>query len=109
MGAQGLYLDHWTLYFNLKNVVPSIVPIWVKLPHLPLHYWDEDTLKNIKNSFRRYIDRAEPIDSMYALLGMCYILHTTMAVFCICFQWFMTSGFSQFAIFTCMVVLPMVL
>jgi hypothetical protein len=32
----------------------------VKLPFLPLHFWNDDTLKAIGNSLGRYIDQAEP-------------------------------------------------
>ena len=37
MGPQGLYLNKWTLDFDPTQDVPSIVHVWVRLPHLPLH------------------------------------------------------------------------
>lgn len=39
LGPQSLYLNKWTLDFDPAQDVPSIVPVWVHLPHLPLHCW----------------------------------------------------------------------
>jgi len=37
MGPQGLYLNKWSPDFDPTQEVPSAVPVWVWLPHLPLH------------------------------------------------------------------------
>jgi len=37
MGARGMYLNKWTLDFSSENNIPSAIPVWVKLPFLPLH------------------------------------------------------------------------
>ena len=59
MGPQGLYLNKWTLDFDPTQDVPSIVPVWVRLPHLPLHCWNSESLEVIENMLEKYIDRAE--------------------------------------------------
>ena len=43
-----------------KKDVPLAVPVWVRLPHLPLHCWNDETLQAIGNSLGNYIDKAEP-------------------------------------------------
>ena len=42
MGPQGMYLNKWDLYFNPEKDIPKAVPVWVKLPHLPLHCWNDE-------------------------------------------------------------------
>lgn len=37
MDSIGLYLNRWMPDFDPKMDVPSTVPVWVRLPHLPLH------------------------------------------------------------------------
>lgn len=48
MGSKGLYLAPWSLDFNPGQEIAS-VPVWVKLPHLPLIFWDDDNLRDIGN------------------------------------------------------------
>jgi hypothetical protein len=36
LGPQGLYLNKWSLDFDPAQDVPTAVPMWVRLPHLPL-------------------------------------------------------------------------
>ena len=62
MGPQGLYLNKWTLDFDPSQDVPSTVPIWVRLPHLPLHCWNSDSLEAIGNTLGKYIDKADQKD-----------------------------------------------
>ena len=59
MGPQGLYLKNWTPNFDPTQDVTSAVSIWVRLPHLPLHYWNPDSLEAIGNKLGKYIDREE--------------------------------------------------
>lgn len=40
MGPQWLYLNKWTLDFDLAVDVPSVAPVWVRLPNLPVHCWN---------------------------------------------------------------------
>jgi hypothetical protein len=66
MGARGFYLNTWMPYFNLENDIPLEVSVWVCLPFLPLHCWNDDTLLAISNILGTYIDRAEPKDNRRA-------------------------------------------
>ena len=42
--------------------VPSVIPVWVRLPHLPLHCWNSTSLEAIANKLGKYIDRAKRKD-----------------------------------------------
>lgn len=66
MGAQGLYLNRWSLNFNLIYDVPSTVLILVKLDFLPLHFWNHATFKSIGNSLFKYINYVEPQEGMFS-------------------------------------------
>ena len=59
MGSHGLYLNKWTLDFDPTQDVPSIILVWVRLPHLPLHCWNSECLETIGNKLGKYIDREE--------------------------------------------------
>ena len=54
MGPQGLYLNKWT--FDPTQDVLSDVPVWVRLPHLPLHCQNSKSLETIGNKLGKYID-----------------------------------------------------
>jgi hypothetical protein len=58
MGPQGLYLNKWSPDFDPSQDVPSAVPVWVRLPHLPLHCWNQKTFQIIGNALGKYIDQA---------------------------------------------------
>ena len=62
MGPQGLYLNKWTPDFDPSLDVPSAVPVWVRLPHLPLHCWNSDSLEAIGNTLGKYIDKDDRKD-----------------------------------------------
>ena len=62
MGPRGLYLNKWTPDFDPSQDVPPTVPVWVRLPFLPLHCWNTESLVLIGNKLGRYIDRAERKD-----------------------------------------------
>jgi len=64
MGSIAMYLNRWTPYFCLENDIPSIVPVWVCLPYLSLHCWDDDIVINIGNTLLKYIDWVEPKDGL---------------------------------------------
>ena len=61
MGPQGIYLNKWTLNFDPIQDVPPSVLIWVRLPHLPLHCWNSESLETIGNKLGKYIDKTEKI------------------------------------------------
>ena len=66
MDTRGLYLNRWTLDFDPELDVRSAVPVWVRLPHLPLHWWSDDSVRAIGNGVGKYIDRSEPKGNMQA-------------------------------------------
>ena len=43
-----MFLTHWTLGFD-PDMEISIALEWVKLPYLPIIFWDESFLKDIRN------------------------------------------------------------
>ncbi|XP_058750187.1 uncharacterized protein LOC131623206 [Vicia villosa] len=45
-----MFLREWKPAFNLKNDMLRTLPIWVKLPQLPLHLWGVRSLSKISNS-----------------------------------------------------------
>eukprot|EP00253_Pinus_taeda_P029321 PITA_29321 len=71
MDSRGLYLNKWTVDFDPELDVPSAVPIWVRLPHLPLHCWGDELVRAIGNVVGRFIDRSEPKDNMQACAHRC--------------------------------------
>ena len=70
MGPQGLYLNKWTPDFDPTQDIPSVVLVWVCLPHLPLHCWNSVSLESIENKLGKYIDRAESKDQ-YTCARIC--------------------------------------
>jgi hypothetical protein len=65
-GTQGMYLNWWTPDLNHERDVPSTVHVWVHLSHIPLNYWNEDTMHSIGDTLGCYIDKLEPKDDMFA-------------------------------------------
>eukprot|EP00253_Pinus_taeda_P008795 PITA_08795 len=59
MGNQGLFLNKWTPDFDPSIDVPKEVPVWVRLPNLPLHCWSFQSLQKIGNGLGRFIDKAD--------------------------------------------------
>ena len=55
MGSKEMFLTHWTLGFD-PDMEISVAPEWVKLPYLPIIFWDESTLKDIRNKQDHFID-----------------------------------------------------
>ena len=58
MGSRGLYLNRWSPDFDPTVDGPKEVPVWVRLPNLPVHYWNAQSLERIGNKLGRYIDKA---------------------------------------------------
>ena len=56
--------------FDPTQDIPPVVQVWVRLPHLPLHCWNADSLESIGNKLGKYIDRAESKDQ-YACARIC--------------------------------------
>ncbi|XP_059076766.1 uncharacterized protein LOC131876024 [Cryptomeria japonica] len=43
----GLFVKPWYSGFNSTEDLPSRVPVWIRLPRLPLEFWREDILRQI--------------------------------------------------------------
>ena len=71
MDSREIYLNRWNLDFHPELDVPNVVPVWVRLPHLPLHYWGDDSVKAIGNAVWKYIDRSKPKENMHACRRIC--------------------------------------
>jgi len=70
MGSRGLYLAPWTLDFNPEAEITA-APVWVRLPHLPLHLWGKSTREDIGNKLGRYLDSADPKGDQYTCARIC--------------------------------------
>eukprot|EP00253_Pinus_taeda_P004488 PITA_04488 len=70
MGPKGLYLNKWTPDFDRSQDVPSAVPVWLRLPHLPLHCWNQKSFQIIGNALGKYIDQAVRKDQ-YSCTRIC--------------------------------------
>ena len=66
MEPRGLYLNRWSLYFDLEKDVPSTVLVQVRLPHLPLHSWNDEALQAIGNTLGKYIDKEDPKGRLFS-------------------------------------------
>jgi len=70
IGPQGLYLNKWSTDFDPAQDVPKAVPVLVRLPHLPLHCWNQNSLQAIGNALGKYIDQA-PRKDQYSCARIC--------------------------------------
>jgi len=59
MGTQGLYLNRWTPDFDPSVDLPTEVPVWVRLPNLPIHCWNFEALQKIGNGIGKFVDKAD--------------------------------------------------
>jgi hypothetical protein len=57
--------------FDPESDIPSAVPVWVCLPHLPFHCWGDESLKSIGDTIGKYIDRSEPKSAMFSCTRIC--------------------------------------
>ena len=71
MGPRGMYLNKWDLSFNPEKDVPKAIPVWVKLPHLPLHCWNDEDFRAIGNTLGKYVDKSEPKAPMFLSARIC--------------------------------------
>jgi len=70
MGSRGLFLAPWTLDFNPGAEITA-APVWVRLPHLPIHLWGRSSLEDIGNKLGRFLDRAEPTGGQFTCARIC--------------------------------------
>lgn len=47
MGRALMIVKSWTTKFDFYEEVLSVIPVWFRLPKLPLHYWGEESLSQI--------------------------------------------------------------
>jgi hypothetical protein len=69
--SRGVYLNSCSLDFNLENNIPTIVSVWVFLPHLPINFWNEASLPTIRNTLKKFIDLAELKESLFSCAYIC--------------------------------------
>ena len=70
MGSRGLFLAPWTIDFHLGDEITT-APVWVRLPHLPLHLWGKGSLEDIGNKLGRFLDSAEPKGDQFTCARIC--------------------------------------
>jgi hypothetical protein len=70
MGSRGLFLAPWTLDFNPGAEITE-APIWVRLPHLPIHLWGKRSLEDIGNKLGRFLDNAAPKGEQFTCARIC--------------------------------------
>jgi len=51
-----MLLKPWTPMFDASRERVDIIPIWVRLPGLPHHYWEEKFFKRIGNKIGEYLE-----------------------------------------------------
>ena len=71
MGPRGMYLNKWDLSFNPEKDIPKAVPVRVKLPHLPLHCWNDEVFRGIGNTLGKYVDKSKPKSPMFSCAQIC--------------------------------------
>ena len=71
MGLRGMYLNKWDLSFDPEKDIPKAMLVWVKLPHLPLHCWNDEDFRAIVNTLWKYIDKLEPKAPMFSCVRNC--------------------------------------
>jgi hypothetical protein len=54
-GGSSIMLKRWRMEFNPDNDYFPLRHLWVLLPGLPLHFWNEDALREIGNSLGKTI------------------------------------------------------
>jgi hypothetical protein len=70
MGSRGLFLAPWTLDFNPGAEITA-APVWVRLPHLPIHLWGKSSLEDIGNKLGRFLDSVEPKGGQFTCARIC--------------------------------------
>ena len=71
MGPRGMYLNKWDLSFDHEKDIPKEVPVSIKLPHLPLHCWNDEDFREIGNTLGKYVDKLDPKAPMFSCARIC--------------------------------------
>jgi len=56
-GRAGLFLTPWFPEFDANSMVVTKMPVWVRLPNLPLPFWHHMVLEDIGNLLGKFIKR----------------------------------------------------
>lgn len=54
-GRAGLSMKPWTPDFDPSTASISTAPVWVRLPSLPLHFWEGKSLESIGNGLGKFL------------------------------------------------------
>jgi len=54
-GRAGLFITPWFPEFDANTMVVTKMPVWVRLPNLPLPYWHHEVLEDIGNLLGSFI------------------------------------------------------
>jgi hypothetical protein len=55
MDTRGMFLAPWSLDFNPEDGITTTL-VWVRLPFLPLIFWEENYLRDIENKLGKFMD-----------------------------------------------------
>ena len=101
--AAGLYLRNWVERFNPDKEDLSSAPVWIRLYCLPLEYWDEETLKDIRNGLGDFIKVAEETKNrrytsyarIYIYMHLNKALSDSVSIYHDDFEWIQTLDYEH--------------
>jgi len=72
-GRAGLFLTPWFPEFDANTMVVTKMPVWVRLPNLPLPFWPYPVLEDIGNLLGRFIksDNERKDKGLYTYARIC--------------------------------------
>lgn len=72
-GRAGLFLTPWFPEFDANTMVVTKMPIWVRLPNLPIPFWHKPMLEDIGNLLGKFIknDTAQQDQGLYTYARIC--------------------------------------
>ena len=72
MGCSSLVLQKWSSGMSLNDYFFAQAPVWVRLPKLPLEYWNEDVFGGIARTFGELLS-TDPITASKRRLNFVHI------------------------------------
>lgn len=79
-GRNNLSLCRWKVGFDPAADLQKSAPVWVRLPGLPLEYWDESIFKWIGNSFGHFVGVDDITRIKSHLVYACFCVQATMSM-----------------------------
>lgn len=72
-GSAGLFLTPWFSNFDANIIKVSMIPVWVRLHGLPLHFWHKKVLVAIGNTLGKYLkmDEDRTIRGIFTFARIC--------------------------------------